>query len=245
MNKYVSLSSCLLIALGMSVASSRVEAQQNPCDLAIPGTARVQDVFAPLLPEAVALHGGFLGVHMDANGKNRMLKVDENDLLDAFERREVRHQDWQGEHIGKFLHAATLAWNYSQDPDLKVKLDHFIARLLKTQEPDGYLGTYRKDERWRIWDVWVHKYDLLGLLTYYQFTRLANGDHPTSLGTEALNTCRKVGDLLTATFGTEPGKRDINQSSEHVLYHPQSRLEQERRGASSDDDPGSRSRGRP
>jgi DUF1680 family protein len=225
MNKYASLASCLLIALGMSAASSRVETQQNPRDLVIPSTAHVQDVFTPLLPQEVALQGGFLGVRVDANEKHRMLKVDEDDLLDAFERRDVRHQDWQGEHVGKFLHAATLAWNYSHDPNLKVKIDRVVARLLKTQESDGYLGTYRQDERWRSWDVWVHKYDLLGLLTYYQFTKLANGNQPTPLGSEALNACRKVGDLLIATFGTEPGKRDINRSGEHVGMAPDSVLE--------------------
>ena len=46
------------------------------------------------------------------------------------------------------------------------------------------------------WDVWSHKYNLMGLLTYYQFT----GNEP------ALNACRKMGDLLLATF---PARRSI------------------------------------
>ena len=220
-----SIWSHVLIVGGLGLASLGCGAQQNPRALVLPRTAQVQDVFSPLLPEEVSLKGGFLGARIDANAKNRMISVDENDMLDAFEQREAPHQDWQGEHVGKYLHAATLTWNYSHDPAMKIKIDRVVARLLKTQEPDGYLGTYKKDHRWTSWDVWVHKYDLLGLLTYYQFTRLANHDTPTALGTNALNACRKVGDLLIATFGTEPGKRDINKSGEHLGMAPDSVLE--------------------
>ncbi len=200
-------------------------AQQNPVGLVARGTAQVQDVFTPLLPEEVSLQGGFLGQRIDANAQNRMLKVDENDLLDAFERREVLHQDWQGEHVGKYLHAATLTWNYTHSADLKAKIDRVLTRLLKTQQPDGYLGTYTQAKRWTGWDVWSHKYDILGLLTYYQFTNLANHQRPTPLGTEALNACRKVGDLLIATFGAQPGQRDINKAGEHMGMAADSVLE--------------------
>ncbi len=215
----------LLVSAGLAAQAVSGYAQQNPHSLVLPGTAQVQDVFSPLLPQDVRLRGGFLGGRIDANAKNRMLKVDEDDLLDAFERREVFHQDWQGEHVGKYLHAATLTWNYTHSADLKVKIDRVAARLLKTQESDGYLGTYTKAKRWTSWDVWVHKYDLLGLLTYYQFTKLDNDDHPTPLGVEALSACRKIGDLLVTTFGTEPGKRDLNKAGEHMGMAADSVLE--------------------
>jgi len=78
--------------------------------------------------------------------------------------------------------------------------------LIATQLPDGYLGTYTDDQRWTSWDVWVHKYDLLGLLAYYQ----ATGYQP------ALEAARKIGDLLARTFGTGPGQRDIIAAGTHV-----------------------------
>jgi DUF1680 family protein len=215
----------IVIAASLSIMTVNGMAQQNSRDLALPGTAKVPDVFTPLLPQEVSLHGGFLGARIDANAKDRMMKVDEDDLLDAFERREAPHQDWQGEHVGKYLHAATLTWNYCHSPDLKLKIDRVVTRLLKTQKPDGYLGTYTEANRWTSWDVWVHKYDLLGLLTYYQFTKLANHDRPNPLGEAALNACRKIGDLLVATFGTEPGKRDINKAGQHVGMAADSVLE--------------------
>ena len=53
------------------------------------------------------------------------------------------------------------------------------------------------------WDVWSHKYNLLGLLTYYQYT-----------GNEAaLAACRKMGDLLIATF---PAKKSILAAGTHL-----------------------------
>ena len=190
-------------------------AQQNPAGLVRPNTAKVADRFTPLTPDQVTLDGGMLGTRYNANEKHRMLTIDENELLDAFERRNVFHQDWQGEHVGKYLHAASLVWASTKDPALKAKIDRLAARLMRTQEPDGYLGTYKLDHRWTSWDVWVHKYDLIGLLTYYQYT--GNKD--------ALQTCRRVGDLLVRTFGVEPGQRDINKAGEHVGMAPDSVLE--------------------
>jgi DUF1680 family protein len=195
------------------LASLPLLAQQNPAGLARPGTAQVADRFTPFPPDAVRLTGGMLGTRVTINEAHRLLHVDENDMLDAFERRNMPHQDWQGEHVGKFLHAATLAWQNTGDAALKTKVDRVVVRLLKTQEPDGYLGTYRPDHRWTSWDVWVHKYDLLGLLTYYQYTHDA----------AALNACRRIGDLLIKTFGH--GARDINKSGEHMGMAPDSVLE--------------------
>jgi DUF1680 family protein len=205
----------LLLGMGAVMGTVRTQAQQNPAGMVLPATARVQDRFTPLLLGETTLQGGMLGTRIDANAKQRLQNVDENNLLFAFEKRDPKNQAWQGEHVGKFLHAATQAWVYTGDPTLKAKIDRVAARLMKTQEPDGYLGTYPPDRRWTSWDVWVHKYDLLGLLTYYQFTHSA----------AALQTCRRVGDLLLRTFGTGPGQRDINRAGEHVGMAPDSVLE--------------------
>jgi DUF1680 family protein len=106
------------------------------------------------------------------------------------------------------MHAATLAWAYTGDPRLRAKLDRVAADLIAAQEPDGYLGTYVPEKRFGLfegadWDVWSHKYNLLGLLTYYQYT----GHEP------ALAACRKIGDLLIRTFG--PGKKSILSAGTH------------------------------
>jgi DUF1680 family protein len=148
---------------------------------------------------------GILGDRMRVNLEGRLLHVDERALIDCFAHR-PGPQEWAGEHAGKFLHAAANTWLYTHDARLGTLMDRMTRELIAAQLPDGYLGTYTDDKRWTSWDVWVHKYDLLGLLAYYQ----ATGFEP------ALDASRKIGDLLVRTFGTGPGQRDIIASGTHV-----------------------------
>ena len=53
--------------------------------------------------------GGLVGLDPTTLLHNRLLAVDENRLLEGFRKRPGR-QTWDGEHVGKWLHAATLAW---------------------------------------------------------------------------------------------------------------------------------------
>ncbi|MGA2498419.1 MAG: beta-L-arabinofuranosidase domain-containing protein [Tepidisphaeraceae bacterium] len=157
---------------------------------------------------------GWMGSRIDANEQGRLVKIDTNRLLEGYRKRPGR-QSWDGEHVGKWLHAATLAWVYTGDPALRKKLDETAAELCKCQLADGYLGTYLDKDRWTEWDVWAHKYNLIGLITYMRYT-----------GNMApLPVCRKIGDLLCDTFGDEPGKRDIIKAGHHVGLAPTSVLE--------------------
>lgn len=169
--------------------------------------ARMADRAEPLTPSQARMNG-YLGRRVANNAKNRLLNVDLTPLLAGFQKRPGSHP-WIGEHIGKWLHAATLAWAYTGDPKLRAKLDYAARALIQTQEPDGYLGTYLPEKRFGLfpgsdWDVWSHKYDLIGLLTYYQYTG----------SPEALTACRKVGNLLLRTFG--PGGKSILSAGTHV-----------------------------
>jgi DUF1680 family protein len=83
-------------------------------------------------------------------------------------------------------------------------MDEVAGGLIAAQGPDGYLGTYLEKDRWTSWDVWSHKYCLIGFLSYHRVT----GYRP------ALDACRRAGDLLCATFGE--GKRDIIRAGTHV-----------------------------
>lgn len=148
---------------------------------------------------------GWIGSRLDANERNRLLAIDPARLLEGYRKRPGR-QAWDGEHVGKWLHAATLAWVYSGDAELRKKLDYVADELCKCQLADGYLGTYTADQRWTEWDVWAHKYNLLGLMTYMRYTgNLA-----------PMPTCRRMADLLCNTFGDQPGKRDIITSGWHT-----------------------------
>ena len=136
-------------------------------------------------------------------------------LVDGFENRPGTHP-WQGEHLGKWLHAATLAWLMTGDDTLAGALESNVKRLLKTQLPNGYLGTYRPEETFVAspenadqaalhddrnvaaaskrrpgWDVWTHRYNLYGLLTYERV-------FPSEAVVDA---CRRMGDLLIEVYG--------------------------------------------
>ncbi len=165
------------------------------------------------VPDRVKLNG-WLGLRIQGNEANRLVKLDASRLLEGYRKRPGR-QSWDGEHVGKWLHAATLAWVNTGDPALREKLDYIAAELVKCQMEDGYLGTYVESNRWRSWDVWAHKYNLIGLLTYVRYTG----------NTAPLTACRRMADLLCNTFGEEPGKRDIIKSGPQVGMAPTSVLE--------------------
>jgi hypothetical protein len=176
----------------------------EPLPYAVP--AGLPDVAEALSPSAVHLDG-WLGHRVEINAANRLLTVDTEPLLAGYRHKPGTHP-WIGEHVGKWMHAAVLAWAYTGDPELRKKIDAVAADLIHSQEPDGYLGTYVPEQRFGLykgadWDVWSHKYSLLGLLTYYQYT----GDKA------ALSACRKAGDLLIATF---PAKKSILDAGTHM-----------------------------
>lgn len=157
---------------------------------------------------------GYLGDRVDANQVERLLKIDETGILEGFYNRPGK-QTWVGEYPGKYLHAAARAWNYSNDTRLKTQMDRIVDILISCQNEDGYLGTYLPADYWSDWDVWAHKYDLLGLLSYYGVTNYQ----------PALKTCERIGDLLCRTFGTQPGQLSIEQSGGHVGMASMSVLE--------------------
>ena len=156
------------------------------------------------VPDRVHLTG-WVGMRMAVNESNRLAMLDVDRLLEGYRKRPGR-QSWDGEHVGKWLHAATLAWVNTGDPLLRQKLDFVAAELVKCQLPDGYLGTYLEKDRWTEWDVWAHKYNLIGLITYMRYT-----------GNQApLTACRRMADLLCRSFGDQPGQRHIIAAGFHT-----------------------------
>lgn len=173
---------------------------------------KVPDAFVPA-DYAKTTYQGYLGDRMNLNIENRLLTLNVDTILRPFEQRSGG-QWWLGEHVGKFLHAGTYAWRFTGNVQLKKRLDYTVNKLIATQLTNGYLGTYPEKDRFverdgvswdgPVWDVWTHKYCLIGLLTYYQ----ATGYQP------ALEAGKRAADLLCDTFG--PGKKSIVLASSHV-----------------------------
>ncbi|HEY8052057.1 MAG TPA: beta-L-arabinofuranosidase domain-containing protein [Steroidobacteraceae bacterium] len=169
---------------------------------------RVPEVFTPLPFESQELRGLF-AERMQTNVQGRLLHIDESACLSGFVHRDTAGEfdgAWVGEHAGKFLDAACNAVRYREHAGLRHIMERMAKALIASQEPDGYLGTYPAARRWTGWDVWVHKYNLIGLLSYYELTA----------DPAALRACRGIGDLLARTFGDGPGQRDIVDAGEHI-----------------------------
>jgi DUF1680 family protein len=169
---------------------------------------RVPAALQPLARGAVGL-GGMLGRRVAANVERRLLRVDAEALLACFTARDSADgldRAWVGEHAGKFLDAACRSLGHEPRADLRRIVDRVATGLIASQAADGYLGTYPAERRWSGWDVWVHKYTLIGLLSYYELS----ADAP------ALHACERILALLTATFGDGPGQRDIVAAGEHM-----------------------------
>ena len=148
---------------------------------------------------------GYLNERLNANLSERLLNIDEIGILECYYRRPGK-QTWVGEYVGKYLHAASLVWQSTHNARLKTHMDRIVDILISCQNGDGYLGTYLPSDYWTEWDVWAHKYNLLGLISYYSVT----GFKP------ALETSKKMGDLLCKTFGENLGQRNIIESAGHV-----------------------------
>lgn len=183
----------------------------------------ISNLIGPKVPNKVAdkyvpaeYHdiGGYLGYRLDINLHKRLLRIDSATILAGFEHRPGA-QTWIGEHVGKFLFSASRTYAYSHDPQLRQLMDAMARTYIACQLPDGYLGTYLYKDRWTEWDVWAHKYAIIGLLNYYSVT----GYKP------ALTTARRAADLICTTFGDDAGKRDLMLAGEHNGLAPGSILE--------------------
>lgn len=69
---------------------------------------RLPDVAEELSPADVQLEG-WLGARVLNSERSRLATVDLQPFLAGFQQKPGSHP-WIGEHIGKWMHAATLAW---------------------------------------------------------------------------------------------------------------------------------------
>ena len=182
----------------INVPGNNEKPEKPVVQLRIPGKSD------PFALENITLNG-YLYDRVNANIAERLLKIDETGILEGYYNRPGK-QTWVGEYVGKYLHAASRAWRFSKNEQLKTQMDRIVNILISCQHDDGYLGTYLPDNYWTEWDVWAHKYNLLGLLSYYS----ATGYKP------ALEASIKIGDLLCRTFGEKKGQLNIIESSPHI-----------------------------
>lgn len=149
---------------------------------------------------------GYLGDRLKLLENFRILHADTAWLLRKFRIRgyKTEGKTYDGEHIGKFFNAACNTYVYTRNHQIKELIYSLFHKWMKYQLSDGYFGTYLPGEYWDDWDVWVHKYDLMGLLSIYT----TFDDH------EALQAAEKIGDLLYNTFVA--GNLKIEEVGRHM-----------------------------
>ena len=192
----------IIVACLVAVAVTGSVGTASELPIVVP---RVKDVVQPAAPSRI---GGILGRRLDLWRRHRLERVGKDPfLLEGFRSPPGKHP-WQGEHVGKWLHATTLACDATHDKEIAALLKHAVDELVAAQHSDGYLGTYAPERRFynpndsmakRSWDIWTHRYLLYGLLTYDRFC-----DCPA-----AVEACVRMGELLLESFG--PSGRDLTQ----------------------------------
>jgi DUF1680 family protein len=170
----------------------------SPPQPVVPNT--VPDRFRPLASDNQKL-AGLLINHLRANHEGFLEHIDTQLLLSPFQTK-TQHASENirgGELAGRFLQTASNAYEFNHDPRLKELMDRVAVPLISFQAKNGYFGSYADRERWTSDDLLVHKWTLLGLLSYWQ----ATGEE------DAYTASQLIGDLLVHTWGEKGSKHTL------------------------------------
>src|SRR5438067_2080364 len=107
------------MSIGLLLLALPGSGQQNPTGFVLPDTAKVQDKMTLPEPKATQM-SSLLGQRFKSSAANRLPMVEEEELLAGFRNRPGK-QAWIGEHVGKWLHAASLTYAVTGDPKLREK----------------------------------------------------------------------------------------------------------------------------
>lgn len=149
---------------------------------------------------------------LSASGKGRLanfvvdIESEPMSLFTAESRKFATSGEWYGEHVGKWLVAASNRAQWSGDPAWVERIENVAAEVLAHQEPTGYLGTYCDQGGGRFtdpdaagkrtWDLWVHAWMLLGLI---HATRVSGR-------MEFVDAALVAGELIVQTFRDDPSR---------------------------------------
>ncbi|MBE0652832.1 MAG: glycoside hydrolase family 127 protein, partial [Bacteroidales bacterium] len=149
--------------------------------------------------------GGMLGQSIDSCIKNGVMAVNYPLYTLPFKDHTDKGGMFQGEFWGKWFTSAILAYAYQPEKSYKTIVKSSYESLINTQEQDGRISSYPRDETFVNWDIWGRKYALLGMMSYYELTR----------DKKALDAARLAVDELISISG--PGKQKLTETSLQVL----------------------------
>jgi DUF1680 family protein len=230
MNKYLSVGLFGLSLLCNGVSAAPLVADQTDNHF-VESPLAIKNVWSPL---AVTEASGLLGERLALFRTQRIpFLLNTGYLIDGFESRPGEHT-YQGEHFGKWLHAATLAYVRTRDPELKKSLDSMVERLLASQLENGYLGTYEYKYAFTSYPENIYTGDVTDETVDHEAEKLKKIENPNGRGwdiwshrynlygllvyekyfqnPEVVTACRKMADLLIEVYGAGT-VYDITKSS--------------------------------
>jgi uncharacterized protein len=179
---------------------------------------KVDRVAKTIAPSEITNIGGLIGLRLHANNDNYLHKFDIDHYVRLLEEKKHRDWKWVGEHPGKWLDSAALVSETFNDKRLYEKAISVLKRMVKSQEPGGYLGVtdplVRTDEMpLRGMDAYELYFTLHSLLTTYE---LWTKD-------EALEAARRLGDYFVDIIGPSkaefwPGPKGKTIAGHNVHY---------------------------
>ncbi|MGD8777385.1 MAG: glycoside hydrolase family 127 protein [Ignavibacteria bacterium] len=148
---------------------------------------------------------GLLGQRIDSCIKNGVMSVNYDLYVQPFKGKTDRGGQFKGEFWGKWYTSAISGYLYEPTEKYKNIIETSINKLIETQETDGRISSYPREETFLNWDIWGRKYVLLGLLANYELTNDAR----------VLNVACKMVDELISIAG--PGKEKLTETGLQVL----------------------------
>ncbi len=165
---------------------------------------RQLDVLSPAVFSLIKIEG-IIGQKIDSCIVNGVMAKDFELYSLPFKNKLDNGGGFTGEFWGKWFTSAALAYGYQPTQAHKNILDKSIFDLLKTQDADGRLSSYSRENDFGFWDIWGRKYAILGIIAYYDQT----GDK------EALKAvCHSI-DALIEIAG--PGKKKLTETGLRIL----------------------------
>ena len=159
-------------------------------------------VQTPLPAGAIGAPGGFVGTRWRANIRGSLQGFDIDRHVRMVEERKMRDWWWIGEQPGKWLESSVLSSTIARDLAFAAKTKEILARMVKAQSADGYLGisdpsALNDAQPLRGMDPYEQYFTFHGLLTAWEVL----GDQA------ALRAAAKLGDYYVEHIG--PGKAEF------------------------------------
>ena len=163
--------------------------------LLVAGTMRTTaaDVMTPVDLRQVKV-GGELGRRIEITVANNLLQLDlEKDFLAPLRVKKPVAGGYIG--LGKLIESTARLALYTGNETLLARKKRLVDEILKTQEPDGYIGAFKPEQHlWGGWDACEAGYLILGFVT----------DHRLFGEQRSLEAARRLADHLIAQWPTKP-----------------------------------------